>query len=125
MILDLLLIVILIVAIIKGYQRGLIVGIFSFIAVIIGLAAAIKLSAPFRITSRPDRLGELDGHVEALLAAFGKERCIWGSDWPFLGLSHDIRYGDAMAALQHWLPDEADRDLVLRRNPARLLGFPS
>jgi hypothetical protein len=30
-----------------------------------------------------------------------------------------------MAALRHWLPDEADRDLVLRHNPARLLGFPS
>ena len=45
MILDLVLIVILILAVIKGYQRGLIVGIFSFVAVIIGLAAAIKLSA--------------------------------------------------------------------------------
>lgn len=45
MFLDIILIVILILAIIKGYQRGLIVGIFSFIAIIIGLAAAIKLSA--------------------------------------------------------------------------------
>lgn len=44
MFIDILLIVVLIVAIIKGYQRGLIVGIFSFIAVIIGLAAAMKLS---------------------------------------------------------------------------------
>jgi membrane protein required for colicin V production len=32
-------------AVIKGFQRGLIVGIFSFVAVIVGLAAAIKLSA--------------------------------------------------------------------------------
>lgn len=45
MFIDILLIVVLILAIIKGYQRGLIVGAFSFIAVIIGLAAAIKLSA--------------------------------------------------------------------------------
>jgi membrane protein required for colicin V production len=45
MILDLFVVVILILAIIKGYQRGLIVGIFSFIAIIIGLAAAMKLSA--------------------------------------------------------------------------------
>ncbi|HKZ65258.1 MAG TPA: CvpA family protein [Chitinophagaceae bacterium] len=44
MFLDLIFVVILILAVIKGYQRGLIVGIFSFIAVIIGLAAAIKLS---------------------------------------------------------------------------------
>jgi membrane protein required for colicin V production len=45
MIPDLIFVVILIVAIFKGYQRGLIVGIFSFLAIIIGLAAAIKLSA--------------------------------------------------------------------------------
>jgi membrane protein required for colicin V production len=29
---------------IKGYKRGLIVGIFSFVAVLVGLAAAVKLS---------------------------------------------------------------------------------
>lgn len=45
MILDLVFAIVLILAIIKGYQRGLIVGIFSFIAIIVGLAAAIKLSA--------------------------------------------------------------------------------
>jgi predicted TIM-barrel fold metal-dependent hydrolase len=87
--------------------------------------AAVKLSAPFRVAAWPDRLGEIEGHAEALLAAFGKENCIWGSDWPFLGIDREIRYRDAMTALARWLPDEADRDLVLRRNPARLLGFPS
>ena len=45
MFLDLLFVIILVLAIVKGYQRGLIVGVFSFVAVIIGLAAAIKLSA--------------------------------------------------------------------------------
>jgi len=45
MILDIIVAVILILAIIKGYQRGLIVGVFSLVAIIIGLAAAIKLSA--------------------------------------------------------------------------------
>ena len=43
--LDLLFAIILVLAIIKGYRRGLIVGVFSFIAIVIGLAAAIKLSA--------------------------------------------------------------------------------
>jgi membrane protein required for colicin V production len=44
MILDLILAVIIVLAVIKGYQRGLIVGVFSLVAIIIGLAAAIKLS---------------------------------------------------------------------------------
>jgi membrane protein required for colicin V production len=45
MILDLIFVIILVLAIFKGYRRGLIVGLFSFIAFIVGLAAAIKLSA--------------------------------------------------------------------------------
>lgn len=45
MFLDLLLAVVLFFAVLKGYRRGLIVGVFSFVAIIIGLAAAIKLSA--------------------------------------------------------------------------------
>lgn len=45
MILDLFFAVIIVLAIIKGFQRGLIVGLFSLVAVIIGLAAAMKLSA--------------------------------------------------------------------------------
>jgi len=45
MILDIIVVIILLLAIFKGYQRGLIVGIFSFVALFIGLAAAIKLSA--------------------------------------------------------------------------------
>lgn len=45
MILDLVFAIILVLAIFKGYRRGLIVGLFSFIAFIVGLAAAIKLSA--------------------------------------------------------------------------------
>lgn len=44
MILDLLVAILLVLAVIKGYQRGLIIGVFSFVAIIIGLAAAIKLS---------------------------------------------------------------------------------
>jgi len=45
MIIDTIFAVILVLAIWKGYQRGLIIGIFSLVAIIIGLAAAIRLSA--------------------------------------------------------------------------------
>ena len=44
MILDIIVAVILILAIIKGYRQGLIVALFSLIAFIIGIAAALKLS---------------------------------------------------------------------------------
>ncbi len=44
MLLDLIFAVVIVLAVIKGYKRGLIVGLFSLVAVIIGLAAAMRLS---------------------------------------------------------------------------------
>jgi membrane protein required for colicin V production len=45
MIIDILYVVAGIFALLRGFKRGLIVGLFSLVAVIIGLAAALKLSA--------------------------------------------------------------------------------
>ncbi|MEP6513817.1 MAG: CvpA family protein [Parafilimonas sp.] len=45
MIIDIVFAIIIVLAIIKGFQKGLIVALFSFIAIFIGLAAALKLSA--------------------------------------------------------------------------------
>lgn len=45
MFIDIIVVVLLVLAIIKGVRKGFILGIFSFLAFIIGLAAAIKLSA--------------------------------------------------------------------------------
>lgn len=44
MLLDFIFVVLIVFAVLKGYQQGLIVGLFSLVAVIIGLAAAMKLS---------------------------------------------------------------------------------
>lgn len=45
MMIDALFVILLFIAAIKGYSRGLIVALFSFLAIIIGLIAAMKLSA--------------------------------------------------------------------------------
>lgn len=42
---DIIFAILIIIAIIKGYQKGLIIALFSIIALIVGLAAALKLSA--------------------------------------------------------------------------------
>ena len=44
MIIDVIFAILIVFAIVQGYRRGLIVAVFSFVAVIIGLAAAMKLS---------------------------------------------------------------------------------
>jgi predicted TIM-barrel fold metal-dependent hydrolase len=86
-------------------------------------AAAVKFSAPFRISLKGPPYADLDPFAEALLDAFGPERCVWGSDWPFLDLPGPVTYTQALAALTRWLPDAADRDAVLWRTPAALFDF--
>lgn len=44
MLLDIIFAVVLVMAVLRGYRQGLIVGVFSLVAMIIGLAAAMKLS---------------------------------------------------------------------------------
>jgi membrane protein required for colicin V production len=45
MIIDVAFLIVMIIAVFQGYSKGFIVGIFSFIGFLIGLAAALKLSA--------------------------------------------------------------------------------
>lgn len=45
MLIDIVAVILLVMACIKGYQKGLIIAVFSILAFVIGLAAALKLSA--------------------------------------------------------------------------------
>ncbi len=45
MLIDLVYIIIILLAVFKGYSKGFVVAVFSFLAIFIGLAAALKLSA--------------------------------------------------------------------------------
>lgn len=42
---DIIFVILMIIALVHGYRRGFILAVFSFVAIIIGLAAALKLSA--------------------------------------------------------------------------------
>ncbi|HMC99663.1 MAG TPA: CvpA family protein, partial [Ferruginibacter sp.] len=45
MLIDIIFAILLVLAVLKGYKKGLVLAVFSIIAFIIGLAAALKLSA--------------------------------------------------------------------------------
>jgi predicted TIM-barrel fold metal-dependent hydrolase len=61
--------------------------------------------------------------VHALLEAFTPDRCMWGSDWPFLKAPERIDYGTILTLTEGLIPDPADRRKVLWDTPARLFGF--
>jgi len=85
--------------------------------------AVVKLSAPYRPSRRPFPHEDTEPFVAAAVQTFGMDRCVWGSDWPFLNTSQHVEYGSSLRLLNRWLPDPADRDRVLWTTPARLFGF--
>lgn len=84
---------------------------------------AVKLSGPFRFSRQGFPYTDADDYAALIIDAFGPERCVWGSDWPFVRMDHRIDYVPALAALERWLPDPADRRAVLWDTPSRLFGF--
>ena len=82
--------------------------------------AVIKLSGVFRFSATGSPYEDTDPYIAALVDAFGIERCIWGSDWPFVRAKGRVDFGPLLAALHRVVPDAADRGKVLWANPARL-----
>lgn len=61
--------------------------------------------------------------VAALLEAFTPDRCMWGSDWPFLRAPERIDYGLVLTLFERLLPNPDDRRKVLWDTPMRLFDF--
>jgi predicted TIM-barrel fold metal-dependent hydrolase len=85
--------------------------------------AAVKLSGAFRFSRAGSPYLDADPYAQALIEAFTVDRCVWGSDWPFVRATARVDYGPLLACLARWLPDPGDRRKVLWDNPARLFGF--
>ena len=85
--------------------------------------AVVKLSTPHPLDLAREHWPLLDPIVAALLDSYGPERCVWGSDWPFLAAPEPPDYRDVLAFADRWLPDPEDRRRVLWDNPVRLFAF--
>jgi len=85
--------------------------------------AAVKLSAPFRISREPGTYADVVPYAKAVIGAFGVENCVWGSDWPFINMPSGFRYAAALQAVERWLDNDANLEQVLWQNPVRLFGF--
>jgi predicted TIM-barrel fold metal-dependent hydrolase len=88
-----------------------------------GGAALIKLSGAFRYSRQSWPYRDTEPYIEALIDAFTLERCVWGSDWPFVRVPKRMDYGPGAKLLERWLPEHADRHKVLWETPSRWFGF--
>ena len=83
----------------------------------------VKLSGPFRSSLEGYPYRDIDPYVHAAIEAFTLERCVWGSDWPFVRTEERIDYGPPLVCIERWLPDPEDRRRLLWETPALLFGF--
>ena len=97
----------------------------------------VKLSAAYRnglgarvaAAERTPALLQADAHAARacagrLLAAFGPERLVWGSDWPHTQHQQLTDYSASLAALADWVPDAAQRARILGATAAELFHIP-
>jgi predicted TIM-barrel fold metal-dependent hydrolase len=80
------------------------------------------LSGYYKFSRQPHPYEDTWPFIAALVEAFTLDRCVWGSDWPFLRAPERLDYGPLLAALSRQFPDQHEVRL-LWSTPARLLGF--
>mgnify|MGYP003684606547 CR=1 FL=1 len=103
---------------------------------IVGLSAYpqvyIKVSALFRTSAEAPPFSDLASRVADLLAAYGADRLLWGSDFPFCTTGGQSvtsvaqTYEQAVAVPTFWRAeglDEAALGMLMGGNAARLFGF--
>jgi predicted TIM-barrel fold metal-dependent hydrolase len=79
----------------------------------------VKLSGAYRVG-----WAQAADAAALLRQAYGAERLLWGSDWPFTGFEQTgVDFSRTLATLKAWLPDDDERLQVLGATPARLFGF--
>lgn len=96
--------------------------------------AYVKISAAYRVSTRPD-YSDIVPFAEALIAA-NVDRILWGTDWPHpdsatvpgrkptdLAPPLPVDDGLVLNQLAVWAPDSQVRRRILVDNPARLYGF--
>ena len=54
------------------------------------------------------------------LDVLGRERLLWGSDWPCTNYESEADYASLREQLASWLPDHGDQNATLSTNPDRL-----
>lgn len=85
--------------------------------------AVIKLSGLAKFSQGSFPYQDTWPYVQALSESFGPDRCIWGSDWPFLRAPERLDYGVLLALVDKLFPNAQQRHNFLYENARRLFGF--
>lgn len=86
-------------------------------------SACVKLSGFYKFSREAFPYSDVVPFVAALVEAFTLERCVWGSDWPFLRATVRLDYGPLVSMIDLLFPDPGDRRALLSATPSRLFRF--
>lgn len=85
--------------------------------------AHVKLSGYYKFSELPHPYEDAWPFIATLVEGFTLDRCVWGSDYPFLRAAERLDYGPLLAVLTKLFPDPGDQHRLLWQTPAKLLGF--
>ena len=85
--------------------------------------ASVKLSGWQKYSRNAHPYEDAWPYAHALLGAFGPQRCVWGSDWPFLRAPERLDYGPLLTLFEQIVPDAETRHQIQWETPRRLFGF--
>lgn len=85
--------------------------------------AVVKLSGFAKFSQLRHPFADTRPFVRALEEAFTLDRCVWGSDWPFLRATERIDYGPLLTLAAELFPEPGDRKKLFWETPLRVFGF--
>ena len=85
--------------------------------------AVVKLSGADRFSSTAPPHDDALPFAKTIIAAFGADRLVWGSDWPFVRSVRRVDYGPTLDFLQRVVEDDERRGRILRDTGAHWFGF--
>ncbi len=104
----------------KGIEQP---GFQALLALGRGGRGMVKLSGYAKFSQAPPNYRDARPYVGALVEAFTIDRCVWGSDWPFIRATERIDYGVLLSVAEMLFPATDDRRKLFWDNPARAFGF--
>jgi predicted TIM-barrel fold metal-dependent hydrolase len=85
--------------------------------------ASVKLSGWQKYSRNAYPYEDAWPYAHAVLGAFGPQRCMWGSDWPFLRAPERLDYGPLLTLFEQIVPDAETRHQIQWETPRRLFRF--
>jgi predicted TIM-barrel fold metal-dependent hydrolase len=81
----------------------------------------VKISAPFRLNDQAPYTRVKTERFEPLLKAFGADRLMFGTDFPFV-LQETPGYAGTKNLVSSWIEDETIRELIMGGTAQRCFG---